>query len=118
MERHALVANAQECGCGIVLAVSNEQVDRITAAKAADDLLDISGVKASVVAFRNGEDTLVSARSTGKVNVQVLMEKLGGGGNLGSAGAQLRGVSEEEAEARIRNAIRAYLKDTEATVEE
>ena len=111
MARQRIVASSRNCGGGVVMAVSNTETDRANAAKAADELLDIMGVHASVVAFRSGGDTIVSARSLGKVNVQILMEKLGGGGTLASAGAQLEGVSVEEAEERIRAAIRQYLDE-------
>ena len=69
--------------------MTEEEVDRVTAAKAADSLLKINGVNASVVVFRAGDDVLVSARSNGTVNVQLLMEQLGGGGNHSSAGARI-----------------------------
>lgn len=113
MSRQHIIAGATDCGGGIILAVTDEEKDRATAAKAADELLNISGVRASVVAFRSGEDTILSARSSGKVNVQVLMEKLGGGGSQSAAGAQMAGVPVSEAEPLIRGAIADYLADNE-----
>ena len=83
--RQRIIAGAQDCGEGIVLAVTQDEVDRATAAKAADNLLNINGVRASVVVFRNGDDVLISARSDGTVNVQLIMEYLGGGGRSGRA---------------------------------
>ena len=80
----------------------------MTAAKAADSLLKINGVNASVVVFRAGDDVLVSARSNGTVNVQLLMEQLGGGGNHSSAGAQIMHGSVREVKADAENAIRRY----------
>lgn len=109
-----VISSAHDCGGGIILAISDEPVeDRALAAKAADSLLSIIGVRASIVAFHDGGDTIVSARSFGKVNVQVLMEKLGGGGNITSAGAQLRGVSLEDAEPRLQEAIHEYLEEND-----
>ena len=75
----------------MVLAVTDKETGRDIAAQAADELLGIIGVSASIVAFKNQEDMVVSARSMGDVNVQVIMEKLGGGGNVTSAGARLSG---------------------------
>ena len=69
--------------------------------QAADELLSIIGTHASVVAFRSGNDMAVSARAAGHVNVQLLMERLGGGGNHSAAGAQLKNTTPEEADKLI-----------------
>lgn len=109
-----IISSARDCGGGVILAISEEEVeDRALAAQAADALLNIIGVRASIVAFRHGEDTIVSARSLGQINVQIVMEKLGGGGNITSAGAQLRGVAMEEAEPRILDAVSEYLAEND-----
>lgn len=109
MSRANIIAGATDCGGGIILAVTEEEKDRATAGKAADELMNISGVQASVVLFRNGDDAIISARSNGQVNVQVLMEKLGGGGSQSSAGAQIRNTPVLEVESRLRGAIQEYL---------
>lgn len=111
MTRQRLVAAARDVGGGIVVAVTPVETDRASAAKAADDLLNIIGVQGSIVAFRSGADTIISARSLGSVNVQIIMEKLGGGGTLSSAGAQLQGVTAQQAEQRITQAIEQYLEE-------
>ena len=69
-----------------VSVVPQEGVDRVAAAQAADELLTLKGVKASFVLYRNGDNVLMSARSLGEVNVQVILETLGGGGNSTTAG--------------------------------
>ena len=85
-------------------------VDRVVAAQAADEMLGIINVEASVVLYPTDEGgAILSARSIGKLNVQVLLEKLGGGGNKSAAGAQLRDVTIQEAEARLKAAIDEYL---------
>lgn len=110
MQCQRVISSAKDCGGGIILAISDEDIqDRALAAIAADSLLNIIGVRASVVAFQSENDTIVSARSFGQVNVQIVMEKLGGGGNITSAGAQLRNTSLEEAEPRLLDAISEYL---------
>ena len=111
--RQRIIAGAQDCGEGIVLAVTQDEVDRATAAKAADNLLNINGVRASVVVFRNGDDVLMSARSDGTVNVQLIMEYLGGGGNHSSAGAQIMHGSVREVEVDARRAIERYQQSEE-----
>lgn len=117
MARQHLIAGATNCGGGIILSVTDEENDRVTAAKAADELLGIIGVQASVVAFRSGDDTVLSARSAGKINVQVLMEKLGGGGSQSAAGAQMKNVPVSEAEPLIHKAIADYLAEIEKPAE-
>ena len=78
----------------------------LIAAKAADQLLNISGVNASFVLAPDTEGVSVSARSNGGVNVQVIMERIGGGGHLTQAGTRIQGVRVEEAEARVMESIR------------
>ena len=112
MQCQRVISSAKDCGGGIILAISDEYIqDRALAAIAADSLLNIIGVRASIVAFQSENDTIVSARSFGQVNVQIVMEKLGGGGNITSAGAQLRNTSLEEAEPRLLDAITEYLEE-------
>ena len=113
MERQKLISSARDCGEGVIFAVTEEEVDRVAAAQAADELLSIIGTRASVVAFRNGNDMAVSARAAGQVNVQLLMERLGGGGNHSAAGAQLRNTTPEEADRMITEAISGYFADQE-----
>ena len=98
----------------MIVAVTDEEVDRIAAAQAADELLSIIGTRASVVAFRRGDDMVVSARGAGQVNVQLLMERLGGGGNHSAAGAQLKNTTPQEADRMITEAVEGYFADQEA----
>ena len=77
----------------------------IIGAQASNDLLDIVGVKASIVLTEFAGKIYVSARSIDEVNVQVMMEKLGGGGHRTMAGAQLVGVTTEEAAERVKEVI-------------
>lgn len=114
MERQKLISSARDCGQGVIFAVTDEEVDRVAAAQAADELLSIIGTRASVVAFRRGADMVVSARASGQVNVQLLMERLGGGGNHSAAGAQLPNTTPEEADRLITEAIRGYFADQES----
>lgn len=83
---------------GVAIAAPSEEENRIVIAQAADELLNISGVDASIVVAPCDEGYIsVSARSIGEVNVQCLMEKLGGGGNRGAAAAQIKDKSLPEA---------------------
>ena len=84
---------------------------RLISPQAADDLLSISGVDASFVVYRTGDTVNISARSLGGMNVQVIMERLGGGGHQTMAAAQIKDVSVSEAVDRLKNAIDESLND-------
>ena len=81
---------------------------RVAIAQAANDLLRIQGVDASFVAVQVGTGVNISARSLGAVNVQVIMEALGGGGHQTMAAAQLKHITPEAARSRIETAIDNY----------
>ncbi len=83
----------------------------LTTAMAADDLLNIVGVKASFVCCFLEEVVYISARSFGEINVQMIMEKLGGGGHMTISGAQLSHCTIEQAEQKLKEAIESYLKE-------
>ena len=105
----ALVEAAQiykNCAISVHDALPPEM--QVAVPQAANDLLTIEGVKASFVAVRAGTGVRISARSMGKVNVQVILEALGGGGHQTMAGAQLKDVDLEQASARLRAAIDLY----------
>ena len=107
--RYKLMQNAKLYR-GVAIASADEVQERIVAAQAADELLNISGVVASVVASPDGQGGVyASARSIGEMNVQILMEKLGGGGNRSAAAVKLEKTTPAEAEVKIRAAIDDYL---------
>ena len=112
--RYDIIRDAKLYRDGVALAVWEHPVGRIPAAQAADELLNISGIEASFVVFI-GEDgvTMVSARSMGKMNVQMVMEALGGGGNAAAAGAQLPDKNVQQAAEALRRAIDQYLQEEE-----
>ncbi|MDD2447323.1 MAG: DHH family phosphoesterase [Tissierellia bacterium] len=85
----------------------------LIAAQAANELLDINNVEASFVLINSNSKVHISGRSIGNINVQIILEKLGGGGHLTSAGTQLSGVTMDEAEELLKNNIKDYLKEGE-----
>ena len=94
---------------GVALAAPGEPQSRVVVATAADELLNISGVDASVVVAQDENGTVfASARSIGDLNVQILMEKLGGGGNRSAAAVQFGSIGVEEGAGRVRGAIDEY----------
>lgn len=96
----------------LAVALIEEPQDRIVAAQAADEMLNITGISASIVMYpaENG-DFMISARSIGDINVQLLLEELGGGGNKSSAGAQLKNTSLQQGVNLLFAAIDKYLKE-------
>lgn len=90
-----------------VCPAENVESPTVVGAQAANELLDIIGIKASVVLTPYNGKIYVSARSIDEINVQVMMEKLGGGGHRTIAGAQLPGATVEEAKEKIKNVILA-----------
>ena len=100
----------------ICLAYCNAYINNINivVAQAADELLSIKDVEASFVLGKTKSGTIfISARSLGSINVHVLMEKLGGGGHIDIAGAQLENVSLEEGYKMVSDIIKQYLEEEE-----
>ena len=95
-------------GCAVVATSGLPSEMAVVVPQAANDLLTIEGVQASVVAVEMNGQVNISARSLGEVNVQVIMEQLGGGGHLTMAGAQLKNDTAEHARELILAAISQY----------
>lgn len=96
-----------------VLINDDIQSPTIIGAQAANELLNIKGVRASFVCTEYQNQVYVSARSIDEVNVQVVMEKLGGGGHMSSAGCQMEGVSAAEAVVVVKNTIDKMIDEGE-----
>ena len=95
-------------GCAIALSEELDAGMNVVLPMAANDLLTINGVDASFVAVAKNDGVNISARSMGALNVQVILEPLGGGGHLMMAGAQLHDCALQDAETRIREQIDIY----------
>lgn len=106
-KRAKIVSNAERYKD--VIAISswdeNEENANVIASQAADELLNISEIKASFVVCKNVDTVLVSGRSLGEYNVQVVLEKIGGGGHLNIAGAQFTDKTIADVVDMIKNAI-------------
>ena len=106
-----IIQAAQQYRDAITIAVTDRQVGRPIAARAADEMLNIAGIDASFVLFPEEGQTCLSARSSGSLNVQVVSEMLGGGGNASTAGAQFPGKTTDEVLPMLREAIDKYLDE-------
>ncbi len=100
-------------GCAISTSVSQAGDIRLAAAQAADEMLSLKGVAASFVIFEDPQKINISARSYGRVNVQLMMEKIGGGGHQTMAATQLYDTTLEEARQKLTAAIDAVLDEAE-----
>lgn len=111
MARFAIVQKAKVYKSGIAIAAPETQQNRVIAAQAADELLNISGIQASFVVFPEQDFISISARSLGDINVQIIVEKLGGGGNKSTAGAQIHNKSLKTVVTDLVTVIDQYLTD-------
>ncbi len=108
MAKYQIIKSARLYRQEIAIAALNTGTTRVLAAQAADDLLNISGITASFVMYPDGEQVIISARSIGTANVQMILEPLGGGGNTATAGAQLKNTTVKDALDRLVESIDKY----------
>lgn len=105
LERYELVSGARIVREGITVAYTETETDRAIASQAADEMLNIAGIDASFVVFPFNNETVISGRSLGGINVQMILELLGGGGHRTVAGAQLKDATVMEGLDRLIAAI-------------
>ena len=110
IERYDIIRHAELYHNDIAIAAVGQDIDRVTAAKAADELLTLRGVRASFVLFKHDTGVNLSARSLGEINVQLIMEKLGGGGNSTTAGGQIPDGTVDAVREQLIAAIDQYLE--------
>jgi len=108
--KHQIIQATRMYKHGIAIAPLNTGTTQLLAAQAADDLLNISGVAASFVLYPDDDRVIISGRSMGDVNVQVILEMLGGGGNPSAAGAQISGITMKDAVNRLFESIDQYFE--------
>jgi len=114
IDKAAIVGTAIRYKDNIAISTSDIQSESIQliAAQAADDLLDIKGINASFVIAQKTDGTVfISGRSLGDINVQIILERLGGGGHLEVAGAQFTGMNIEMVKSNLINSIDQYFKE-------
>ena len=108
IEKYQIIKSATMYRDEIAIAALNGATSRPLAAQAADELLNISGITASFVLYPDNDKVIISARSIGSANVQVILEPLGGGGNTATAGAQVPNATLAEVLDRLRESIDQY----------
>ena len=109
--KYDIIRRAEMYRSNIAVSVVEEPgVDRVAAAQAADDLLTLKGVQASFVVYAAEGAVLMSARSLGEINVQVILEALGGGGNSTTAGARIEDTDPERVRQQLIGVLDAYFE--------
>jgi c-di-AMP phosphodiesterase-like protein len=113
--RAEIINNTETLPGGVVIATYTRKTGdpQIAAAQAADMLLNIEGVNVSFVLYPIESGVAISARSQGDINVQVILEKLGGGGHQTVAGAQLKDADIEDAKNRVAALVAEYIKESD-----
>lgn len=113
MARAETVKNAQILYDSVAISLCPEDIESplLTTAQAANSLLDIKGIKAAFVLCKFGQSVFISGRSLGELNVQLIMEGLGGGGHMTAAGVQLAGVDVAEGQKMLERALAQYIEE-------
>lgn len=113
IKRYRIIQTARLYREEIAICALDKEVSRTIAAQAADELLNISGILTSFVLYPEDQRVVVSARSIGDANVQMILEPLGGGGNAATAGAQVPGKTVNEVLAQLVTSIDKYYDEEE-----
>ncbi len=111
LEKYDIIKSARLYRDELAIATLNKPTSRVLASQAADELLDICGITGSFVLYPDGERVMISARSIGRANVQVILEPLGGGGNTATAGAQITGSTVKEVLDRLIESIDKFYEE-------
>ncbi len=111
--RSAIVSRMEILYENIAISVCDEEMENVSvlAAQAADEMLNVDGVECSFAIVRAEDTAIISGRSWGKVNVQVILEKLGGGGHMTVAGAQLKETAPAKARELLEGALAEYFSE-------
>ena len=111
MTKYQIIKSSRLYRQEIAIAALNTPTIRILAAQAADELLNISGITASFVLYPDGDQVIISARSIGSANVQMILEPLGGGGNTATAGAQVKNATVKDTLDRLVESIDRFYEE-------
>lgn len=112
-ERVTIVSTIENITDNIAVAVADKPYPniRVVASQAADDMLNIEDIRASFVIYKDGDSIGISGRSFGDINVQLILEQLGGGGHLTIAGAQLKNSTIEQAKKQLAQVVVSYMEE-------
>ena len=111
MAKYQIIRSARLYRQELAIAALNTTTTRVLAAQAADELLNISGITASFVLYPDDDQVIISARSIGSANVQMILEPLGGGGNTATAGAQVKDSTVKDVLERLVASIDKFYEE-------
>ena len=111
MEKYQIIKSSRLFRQEIAIAALNTPTTRVLAAQAADELLNIAGITASFVLYPDEDQVIISARSIGSANVQMILEPLGGGGNTATAGAQMKDTTVKDALDQLVASIDSFYEE-------
>lgn len=114
VKRMDIIREAEIWNTDIAVSICENSFDnmRVISSQAADEMLNISGIKAAFVVYQVENSVFFSARSMPDINVQLIMEKLGGGGHASVAGCQIKNITLQEAREKLKDAIKEYIEET------
>ena len=114
VKRMDIIREAEIWNSDIAVSICENSFDnmRVISSQAADEMLNISGIKAAFVVYQVESSVFFSARSMPDINVQLIMEKLGGGGHASVAGCQIKNITLQEAREKLKEAIKEYIEET------
>ena len=110
-QRNDIIRSAQIYHGDIAIATARHEVARVTAAKAADELITLKGIQGSIVLYKAGDGVGMSGRSLGEINMQFILEQLGGGGNATTAGGYVPNTDIDTVYRRMTEAIDTYYNE-------
>ncbi len=113
LKRAEIIKSAQIFNNIAIAICPSEIEDTVLAAQAADELLNITGIQASFVFVKIKDNVFISGRSLGDINVQLILESLGGGGHMTMAGAKIKSITINEALEKLKDAIGKYIMEGE-----
>ena len=111
MAKYQIIKSSRLYRQEIAIAALNTPTTRVLAAQAADELLNIAGITASFVLYPDEDQVIISARSIGSANVQMILEPLGGGGNTATAGAQMKDTTVKDALDQLVASIDSFYEE-------
>ena len=111
MAKYQIIKSSRLYRQEIAIAALNPPTTRVLAAQAADELLNIAGITASFVLYPDEDQVIISARSIGSANVQMILEPLGGGGNTATAGAQMKDTTVKDALDQLVASIDSFYEE-------
>ena len=111
MAKYQIIRSARLYRQELAIAALNTTTTRVLAAQAADELLNISGITGSFVLYPDEDQVIISARSIGSANVQMILEPLGGGGNAATAGAQSKNANVKDVLDQLIDSIDKFYEE-------